>query len=81
MKYVSPIYEVELISCEDIMLSANKMMAALGIDCSGDKTAITENVTIHLTDSNGSTEGVSQDPESTDASGIIFSMNFGGLFN
>ena len=31
MKYVSPIYDVEIIATEDIMLSANQMAAAVGI--------------------------------------------------
>ena len=81
MKYVSPIYEVEVISSEDIMLSANKMADKLGIALSGDKTAISNGVTIELTDANGSTEGVDQDPENTTASGVSISMNFGSLFN
>ena len=81
MKYVSPIYEVEAISSEDIMLSANKMADKLGIELSGDKTAISKGVTIELTDANGSTEGVDQDPETTTAKGVSISMNFGSLFN
>ena len=81
MKYVSPIYEVEVISSEDIMLSANKMANKLGIELSGDKEAISKGVTIELTDANGSTSGVDQDPENTTASGVSISMNFGSLFN
>ena len=81
MKYVSPIYEVEAISSEDIMLSANEMADKLGIALSGDKTAIMQGVKIELTDDKGSTEGVDQDPESTTASGVSISMNFGSLFN
>ena len=81
MKYVSPIYEVEAISSEDIMLSANEMADKLGIALSGDKTAIMQGVKIELTDANGSTEGVDQDPENTTASGVSISMNFGSLFN
>lgn len=80
MKYVSPIYDVELIATEDIMLSANQMAAAVGIQMSGNKAAITENVKIELTDDAGTTGGVSQDPTNTTATGVSISMNFGGLF-
>ena len=34
MKYVSPIYEVEAIACEDIMYSANKMANMMGMTMS-----------------------------------------------
>lgn len=81
MKYVSPIYEVEAIACEDIMYSANKMANMMGITMSGDKTTITEHVNIAITDENGSTENVDQNPETSTGTGVMISMNFGGLFN
>ena len=80
MKYVSPIYEVEAISSEDIM-SVSEIATSLGIALSGDKNAIERGVQIELTDGTGSSEGVSQDPNNTTASGVSISMNFGSLFN
>ena len=79
MKYVSPIYEVEAISSEDIM-SVSQIATALGIALSGDKNAIESGVKIELTDGEGSSDGVSQDPGNTTASGVSISMNFGSLF-
>lgn len=80
MKYVSPIYDVEIIATEDIMLSANTMANKLGISISGNADSITQNVKIELTDDAGTTGGVSQDPTNTTATGVSISMNFGGLF-
>ncbi len=78
MKYVSPIYDVEVIATEDIMLSANQMANKLGIELSGNKTQISENVTINLTDKDGNSIG--QDTTDPEAAGVSISMNFGGLF-
>ena len=81
MKYVSPIYEVEVIPSEDIMNDPSMMADKLGITLSGDMATIKQNVKIELTDENGSTENVDQNPENTTASGVSISMNFGSLFN
>ena len=80
MKYVSPIYDVEAISTEDIMNDPSMMADKLGISLSGDMATIKQGVKIELTDENGSTSGVDQDPENTNASGVSISMNFGSLF-
>ena len=64
-----------------ISRTARRQPVGLGIELSGDKTAISKGVTIELTDANGSTEGVDQDPETTTAKGVSISMNFGSLFN
>lgn len=80
MKYVSPIYDVEAISTEDIMNDASMMADKLGIALSGDMATIKQGVKIELTDENGNTSGVDQNPENTTASGVSISMNFGSLF-
>lgn len=81
MKYVSPLYTSEAISTEDIM-DASYMADKLGIGLCGDMETIKKGVKIELTDENGSTEGVDQDPiNNTTASGVSISMNFGSLFN
>ncbi|MBQ4108275.1 MAG: hypothetical protein IJC80_02615 [Clostridia bacterium] len=79
MKYVSPIYDVELIATEDIM-DVSAMADRMGISFSGDMATIKQNVTIDLTDDEGSSNGISQDPTNTTATGVSISMNFGGLF-
>lgn len=79
MKYVSPIYDVEIIATEDIM-DVSAMADKMGISLSGDMATIKQNVKIELTDDAGSTGGVSQDPTNTTATGVSISMNFGGLF-
>lgn len=82
MKYISPVYEVETVVAEDIMFSANEMANMVGLKISGSDTqTITENVTIQLTDDNGSTEGISQNPADSEGTGLLISFNFGGLFN
>ena len=80
MKYVSPIYEVETIETEDIM-NASRIAANLGIGLSGDTNTIHDtNTTITLTDANGNSNNVSQDPENTTATGVSIGINFGTLF-
>ena len=84
MKYVSPIYEVETVKTEDIICASPLSIAQqLGVAVSGTTEGTNGQSTVTsvtLTDENGKSDGISQDPTNTTATGVSIGIDFGALF-